>query len=86
MGCDPQNIPPLPELRLGEGTHVVSQDGRRADGSRWAKGDPQKRPECTKPEREHTPPDLALWLVELARRCQVRPNAKLRGAEGVPLE
>ena len=75
MGCDPADIPPLPSLRLGDGTHVVSQDGRRADGSRWAKGDPRKRPECTKPEREHTPPELASWLVELARRCQVRPNA-----------
>jgi hypothetical protein len=32
------------------------------------------RPHITKAEREHTPPELALWLVELARRCQVRPN------------
>lgn len=69
VGCEPADIPPLPELRLGEGTHVIAQGVRRADGSRWAKGDSRKRPECTKPEREHTPPELASWLVELARRC-----------------
>lgn len=69
VGCSPNDIPALPELRLGDGTHVVAQDGRRADGSRWAKDDPRKRPECTKPEREHTPLDLGLWLVALAERC-----------------
>lgn len=70
VGVDPRGIPEMPML-LGEGTHVISQDGRRADGSRWAKGDPRKRPECTKPEREHTPPALAQWLVDLARRTRV---------------
>lgn len=30
-----------------------------------------KRPEVSKAEREHTPPELASWLVELARRCAV---------------
>ncbi|MDE2104920.1 MAG: hypothetical protein KGL39_47220 [Patescibacteria group bacterium] len=29
------------------------------------------RPEISKAEREHTPPELAEWLVELARRCAV---------------
>lgn len=33
-------------------------------------------PSITKPEREHTPPALAEWLVELARRCgQMRAAA-----------
>lgn len=26
-------------------------------------------------EREHTPPELAAWLVELARRCKVMEAA-----------
>lgn len=30
---------------------------------------PTKKPEVSKAEREHTPKDLAVWLVELARRC-----------------
>ena len=29
----------------------------------------------TKAEREHTPPELAAWLVELARRCKVKEPA-----------
>lgn len=72
VGVDPLHLPAMP-MRLGEGTHVIGQDGRRKDGTRIPKGDPRKRPECTKPEREHTPPALATWLVELARRCSVRP-------------
>lgn len=36
---------------------------------RLKKGMPGWRPECTKAEREHTPPLLAAWLVELARRA-----------------
>jgi hypothetical protein len=70
VGCAPGDIPSLPDLQLGQGSHVVSQDGRRVDGSRWAKDDPRKRPECTKAEREHTPPALASWLVDLATRCR----------------
>ena len=69
VGLTPSDLPEMP-MRLGEGTHVISQDCRRKDGSRIPKGDPRKRPECTKPEREHTPPTLAAWLVELARRTR----------------
>ena len=35
-------------------------------------------PHITKAEREHTPPQLAAWLVELAAKCKP-PNAKLTG-------
>lgn len=35
----------------------------------------EDRPHVTKAEREHTPRDLALWLVELARRCRVQECA-----------
>jgi len=57
VGCEPYDIPDVP-LVLGEATHVV-QSRKRHDS----------RPHITKAEREHTPPDLAIWLVELARRC-----------------
>jgi hypothetical protein len=64
VGCEPREQPVFP-LVLAEATHVV-QSRKRED----------YRPHITKAEREHTPPELALWLVELARRCQVRPNVR----------
>lgn len=62
VGCEPHDHPDLP-LVLGEATHVV-QSRKRDDC----------RPHVKKSEREHTPPELALWLVELARRCSVQHN------------
>lgn len=56
VGCEPGDMPEMP-LALGEPTHVV-QTNKRGD----------QRPHITKAEREHTPPALAAWLVELARR------------------
>lgn len=63
VGCEPQDVPPLP-MRLEEPTHVV-QSSKRHDC----------RPHITKAEREHTPMEFAIWLCELARRC-VRSNTK----------
>jgi hypothetical protein len=63
VGCEPRDIPAIP-LMLGDATHVVGTSGRRHDGTRA-----KSRPEITKAEREHTPPALAHWLVELARKC-----------------
>jgi hypothetical protein len=63
-------------LVLGDAPAVCGTSGRRCDGSRNT-----DRQEISKAEREHTPPKLALWLVELARRCQVRPNASMSGRE-----
>lgn len=34
--------------------------------------------ELEKAEREHTPPELARWLVDLARRCKPA-NAEVTG-------
>lgn len=76
VGCHQGDVPPLP-LRLGRATHVIaSSRNRRIDGTRLRskEGNPVFtgwRPEVTKAEREHTPPELAMWLVELARRCRV---------------
>lgn len=60
VGVAPRGIPEMP-MRLDEPTHVV-QSRKRHD----------YRPHITKAEREHTPPEFAAWLVELARRCHVR--------------
>jgi hypothetical protein len=69
VGCAPHRIPEIP-MRLGEATHVIASSRQRQN-----RGHPQFRPEVTKAEREHTPPALAAWLVELARRCNVSTRA-----------
>lgn len=70
VGVSPRDIPDLPELRLGDGTHVIAQDTRKGNGGRrLVQGDLGWRPFVTHAEREHTPPLLAQWLVELARRA-----------------
>ena len=66
VGVHPHEVPDIP-MKLGEPTHVIGDVGRASQGN--------NRPEVTKPEREHTPPDLARWLVELARRCRVTEAA-----------
>lgn len=58
VGIEPWELPALP-LVLGEASHVV-QTRKRHD----------YRPHITKAEREHTPPLLACWLVEVAKRCK----------------
>lgn len=66
VGCEPRDIPDMPALRLDEPTHVV-QSRKRTD----------YRPHITKAEREHTPPELARWLVELAAKCKM-PNRGIK--------
>lgn len=63
VGIDPADIPPMPH-RDGRPTHCV----------RPTKAYP-RLPSITKAEREHTPRELALWLVELARRTSVMEAA-----------
>lgn len=66
VGVEPTEIPAVP-MRLGEATHTVGL---------WSGRDKANcRPTITKPEFEHTPPDLARWLVELARRTSVAQEA-----------
>lgn len=69
VGVELDALPPLP-LRLGAATHVIGRSGRNRDGSRLRKGDAGWRPEVTKAEREHTPPMLAAWLVQVAQACR----------------
>lgn len=64
-GTPRRNLPQMP-LTLTEPTHVVSSGYAPHPGHRHR----SMKPECSKSEREHTPPDFAVWLVELARRCR----------------
>lgn len=59
VGCHPDDLPALPDSREPTGV-IKPQRGIPRDG----------RKIVTKAKREHTPPALAQWLVELARRCQ----------------
>jgi hypothetical protein len=68
VGCRPQDIPDMPMV-LGETEYVICQNRTLPGGKRLRKGMPGWRPTVSPAEREHTPPDLAVWLVELARRC-----------------
>jgi len=57
VGCNQNEIPDIPR-REGKATHCI----------RPTKSYP-RLPSVTKAEREHTPPALASWLCELAKRC-----------------
>jgi hypothetical protein len=57
VGCQPSDIPAIPR-REGRATHCI----------RPTKSYP-RLPSVTKAEREHTPPELATWLCDLAGRC-----------------
>lgn len=59
VGCRPMDMPVMP-LSLNYATHIIGGNAEhRARGLLH----------LPKSEREHTPPALAEWLVELARRC-----------------
>lgn len=75
VGCEPQDMPEMP-IVLGDAHYVCGASGRRRDGSRLHKGDPGWRPEITKQEREHTPPALAEWLCEVARRTTITTTSE----------
>lgn len=77
VGCEPRDIPAIP-LMLGSATHVIATARDRllkSGGPRIRKGHPLWRPEVSKREVSATPPALAEWLVELARRCTVSARA-----------
>lgn len=59
VGIHPDELPPLPER--GEPTGVIKPQ----------RGVPRTLKIVTKAEREHTPPALAEWLVDLARRTRL---------------
>ncbi len=61
-GLEPWNLPPLP-FKLGEAERTITTNHRYS-----RKGVPGFRTECTRRERHATPPRLAEWLIETARR------------------
>ena len=63
VGCEPSDIPTIP-FRVGYATHVINT------GHGVRKGHHSFRPHCTHREREATPPQMAQWLVEVARLCR----------------
>ena len=67
VGCEPADVPRMPYV-MGDASHVV-QSRKRTD----------YRPHITKAEREHTPPELARWLVDLAMKCKTY-NVELSGS------
>jgi len=70
VGCEPRDIPTMPFI-LGEAEATCGTSGRRKSLKRKT-----SRPEISKAEREHTPHQLAEWLVDLARRCHVQGAAQ----------
>jgi len=68
-GIAPGDVPPIPH-RDGEPTHrISSMAGRKMSREeRLAKG---YKPEIGRRKRDVTPPDFAVWLVEMARRCAI---------------
>lgn len=77
-GVEPHEIEAM-HFKLGGATHVIAQDRSPKNGrGRLRKGMEGWRPEVTPREREHTPPALAEWLVNVARRCQARVSIDIR--------
>ena len=70
VGCEKWKVPAIP-MRLGDASHVISTGST----NHIAFGEPGWRPAVSHAEREHTPPELARWLVELAKRCRVNQLA-----------
>ena len=56
VGCAFENLPPRPEKRIEKTSRSIC--GNVLGTSR-----------CTQRQREETPPKLAEWLIETARRC-----------------
>lgn len=67
-GCDPRDIPPIP-CRIGEAECMVSGDRRKSG-----------KPGLSQNNRERTPPDLAKWLVEVARLCSANTECTERNS------
>lgn len=71
VGARPIDFPEMP-IRLGRAPMVIACSKRRRVGGMAAwKMHPDYRPDCPIDQREHTPPALAEWLVDLASRCKV---------------
>ena len=68
VGILPRDLPSFP-LVLGRAPCVISSSSPRKSGVRPGREWAGYRPEVTKSEREHTPAELAAWLVGVAGMC-----------------
>lgn len=64
VGAEVADLPPMP-LRLGEASHAIG----RATAQR--KRRTPHKPRVSKADREHTPLELAAWMVAVARQCRI---------------
>jgi hypothetical protein len=67
-GCKERDLPPIP-LRFDAITYVVSSCKRNKAGRRGV-----GKKEITKSEREHTPIELAKWLIQVTEKCKTIPE------------
>lgn len=80
VGIEPAQLPAVP-FQLGTAPMIIGTSRRRRDGTRLKKGDVGYRPEMTKAAREHTPIQLAHWLVDVARIIE---RSKPKPVKGPP--
>lgn len=73
-GLDRAKLPEIP-IKLGYAPCIIGTPGRRVDGSRLKRGDAGWRPECSKKEREATPPAFAAWLLSVASLAAVSSDS-----------
>lgn len=71
VGCSQRDIPKIP-LVLGSATQTISTSSRNKNGTRRQPGEQGYRSEVSRDWRERTPYALAVWLVEVAKRCKKR--------------
>jgi hypothetical protein len=61
-GCNQNDLPPIP-LRFDAVEFTVASRIKKKSGRRV-------KQEITKAEREHTPIDLAKWMIKVAMKCK----------------
>lgn len=63
-GCTQADLPPIP-LRFDAITHVIGFNKK----NKFGRVDKTKK-EVTRAEREHTPVELAKWMIKVAMKCK----------------
>lgn len=64
-GCSQNDLPPIP-IRFDAITHVIGFNKK----NKFGRVDKTKK-EVTRAEREHTPIELAKWLISVASMCKI---------------
>lgn len=69
-GCSQDDLPPIP-MRFDAITHVIGFNKK----NKFGRVDKTKK-EVTRAEREHTPIELAKWLIKVATKCEEKKLLK----------